>query len=117
MSIRNLTLATIAAMALLAGTAMAQNVAPNWQGNRKYFHIEQRERIQQGRINRGIENGSLTPREAARLEAQQARFERVENRDRASGGGLSGRERRQLYRDQNRMSRNIYRLEHNGRGR
>ena len=116
MSIRRITLATAAVLGLLAGTGLAQSVAttPASPGNR-YFHIEQRERIQQHRINRGIENGSLTPNEAGRLERQQARFERVENRDRASGGRLSARERRQLYRDQNRESRNIYRLKHNGR--
>lgn len=112
MTIGKMALATTALLALLAGSASAQSANRNWQGRKKYFHIEQRENQQQKRINQGVENGSLTPNEAARLEKQQARFERVENRDRASGDKLTLRERQQLFRDQNRMSRSIYRQEH-----
>ncbi len=112
MKIGTIALAAAASIAVLAGSASAQTPNPNWQGRKKLFHIEQRENEQQKRINQGIENGSLTPNEAARLEREQARFEKVENRDRASGGKLTMREREQLYRDQNRMSRDIYREKH-----
>ena len=115
MSIRKIALATTALLALSAGATMAQaqDTVPNKNG--KLFHIEQREKEQQKRINQGIENGSLTPNEAARLEREQARFERVENRDRASGDKLTVREREQLYRLQNKDSRDIYRAKHNAR--
>ena len=77
--------------------------------------IERREHNQQRRIAAGERNGSLTPAEAARIERQQARFERQEHRNRVSGGGLSAQERRQLSREQNRDSRAIYRKKHNAR--
>jgi len=112
MKIWNLTLATTAMLALFAGSAAAQGTKENWQGKNKLFHIEQRENEQQKRINQGIENGSLTPNEAARLEKEQAKFERVENRYRESGDRLTMREREKLYRDQNRMSHDIYRQKH-----
>jgi hypothetical protein len=79
---------------------------------REAFNINQRQRWQQDRIAQGIRNGSLNPAEAAQLERQESAFDRLEARDRRSGGGLSWREREQLFRDQNRLSREIYRDEH-----
>ena len=75
-------------------------------------NINARQERQQDRIARGIDNGSLTPAEAARLEGQEARLNSLETRLRQNG--LTPSERARLERDLNRESRNIYRQEHDG---
>src|SRR4051812_41494271 len=74
--------------------------------------INARQRMQQRRIGEGVENGSLTAREAARLERREARFNRQEARLRRAG--LSPRERVRLQAEQDRLSRQIYREKHDG---
>jgi hypothetical protein len=108
-----LAIATATVFALLtASAAFAQTTtSETWRRHHRY-NINQRQENQQDRIGEGIENGSLTANEAARLEREEVRFSRIEARDRASGGGLSRQERRQLDRDQNRLSRDIYRQRH-----
>ena len=65
----------VAVGTLFAGAAFAQS----------NYSIEQRDRIEQARIERGIESGRLTPREAARLQSERAQVERLERRARADG--------------------------------
>ena len=72
-----------------------------------------REGRQQDRIAQGIASGQLTAREAGRLEAEQAAIE-AERRAFWADGHLSPWERAKLMHDQNRASRDIYRLKHNG---
>ena len=76
--------------------------------------IQQRERNQQYRIDQGIKSGELTPREAGKLEAGQARVQQNEARMKADGN-LTAQERRTLTKEQNRASKNIYRKKHNKR--
>ena len=76
--------------------------------------IQQREINQENRIEQGVRSGELTPREAGRLDAQQARIQQDEARMKADGN-LTPRERAKLAREQNRASRNIYRKKHNAR--
>jgi hypothetical protein len=71
--------------------------------------INQRQNHQQQRIANGISKGSLTAREAARIEQQQVRINRYEARSRADGGGLNFNERARIEALQDRASRNIYR--------
>lgn len=77
---------------------------------------EQRQTNQQQRIEQGVESGSLTRREANRLEAQQNRIERAETRMEADGVVTSS-ERRRLLARENTASRNIYRKKQNLRRR
>jgi hypothetical protein len=77
-------------------------------------NVDQREDYQQHRIQHGIHSGALGPGEARYLEREQARIEAVEDRLRADGR-LSPRERQRLNHMQNLASRDIYRLDHNGR--
>lgn len=93
------------AMLTLAATAYAGTSDPV---------IQQREVNQQNRIDQGIQSGQLTPHEAGRLEAQQARIQQSEARMK-SDGKLTRKERAKLTREQNRASRNIYRKKHNSR--
>jgi hypothetical protein len=74
--------------------------------------IDQRQINQERRIDQGVNSGQLTPAEAGRLEAQQARIEQREERMK-NDGNLTERERRALTRQQNRAGRNIYRKKHN----
>jgi hypothetical protein len=75
--------------------------------------INERQRNQQKRIGEGMENGSLTPGEAARLEKQEGTIHHeVKTERQANGGTLTARERRQVNRQQNRESKRIYRQKH-----
>ncbi|HLG13045.1 MAG TPA: hypothetical protein VJH03_00765 [Blastocatellia bacterium] len=85
----------------LSGTALG---GPRWGINR-------RERSQQQRIFRGIRSGELTRFEAARLEAEQARI-RIHERIARSDGTLTPRERARLERELNRARRDIHRQTH-----
>jgi hypothetical protein len=77
-----------------------------------YDRADRRQVRQENRIDQGIASGELTAGEAARLERQQARINRVENRLEADGE-LSAGEKLRLEKMQDRASRNIYRKKHN----
>ena len=62
----------------------------------------------------GVANGSLTPHETANLEHKEAGLNHEIRRDRRqNGGNLTNKEKAQINRQQNRLSRNIYRDKHN----
>src|ERR1700677_1983529 len=76
--------------------------------------IPQRKAIQQGRIANGVKNGSLTPNENKNLESREAGINRQTRRDRRqNGGNLTNKEKAQVNRRQNQVSRSIYRVKHN----
>ena len=79
--------------------------------------VDGREHRQRGRIREGVQSGELTRHEAARLRREQAQIRREERRYRATGDGLSRRERRDLQRDLNHSSRHIRRQKHDGQDR
>ena len=78
--------------------------------------VDNRERRQQRRINRGVKNGTLTRREAARMERQQARTEKMEAKAK-SDGVVTRKERARLQHRENRTSRHIYRQKHDRQNR
>jgi hypothetical protein len=75
--------------------------------------LDRRQQRQQDRIQQGVASGQLTPREARRLQHEQARIRGAEGRMRADGN-LSPQERARLNAMQNRSSQDINRLRHNG---
>jgi len=78
--------------------------------------VGQRRENQQDRIANGIRNGSMNAGEAARTENREQRTNEQIHADRqANGGRLTGQEHRQINREQNRTSRQIYRQKHNGK--
>jgi hypothetical protein len=82
-------------------------------GNNK---VGQRRENQQDRIAQGVKSGQLTPGETAKLEKQQQGINKQVAADRkANGGTLTASEKKQVNREQNRASRNIYRKKHNAR--
>lgn len=75
--------------------------------------VGQRQENQQDRIANGIKSGKLNAGQTARLENHEAGINKEVRTDRAQNGGhLSGSEKRQVNRQQNRMSRKIYRAKH-----
>lgn len=93
--------------AMTACTSVLQAEARPWG-------INAREHRQQNRIYNGVANGSLTRKEAGRLQRQQYRLNEREARMRASGNGLTAHERYKLQQQENRTSRNIYQQKHDG---
>lgn len=91
--------------------AFAQDQAPVPQGR----SINAREHRQTLRIRDGRQDGDLTRGELNRLRADEAAIRAEERVYRRSGDGLNRVERRDLQRDLNRTSREIYRAKHNNR--
>jgi hypothetical protein len=78
--------------------------------------INQRRENQQDRIAQGINSGRLSAGQAAHLESKEARLNHEIRDDREDHNGhLTNRERGQINRQQNRLSRQIYRDKHDGR--
>lgn len=73
--------------------------------------VEQRQANQEMRIQQGVANGSLTPREANRLERGQQHVDRMENRALADGV-VTRQERARLHQAQDVQSRQIAREKH-----
>ena len=101
------TLLLLAVALTFGSAAFAQEAAPQVNDQR----IDQREQNQQKRIAAGEVSGSLTPAEAAKLEKKEAKFDKKEDKAEADGK-LTPKERMRLNRDQNRLSRDIYREKH-----
>jgi hypothetical protein len=80
-------------------------------GNNK---VGQRRENQQDRIAQGIKSGQLTPSETAKLEKQQQGINKQVAGDRkANGGSLTASQKKQINKEQNQASRNIYKKKHN----
>ena len=94
---------TIAVLSLiLPALAFAQVNTPR---------VDQRQANQERRIEQGVASGSLTQREANRLERGQQRVENMEARAKADGVVTPG-ERARLHQAQDVQSRRIYNQKH-----
>ena len=74
--------------------------------------IDKREAKQQKRIQNGVGNGSLTPKEASHLEKREDNIQKAEARDKADGK-VTPKERRNLKHRENSVSKDINKKEHN----
>ena len=75
--------------------------------------IHDRKENQQDRIAQGVKNGTLSPKETANLENKEAGLNKEIRTDRkANGGNLTNKQKAQVNRQQNRLSKNIYRDKH-----
>ena len=78
--------------------------------------IKARQENQQDRIAQGVKSGQLTAGETANLEHKEAGLNREIRHDRKqNGGNLTNKEKRQINRQQNQLSRQIYNKKHNAR--
>jgi hypothetical protein len=76
--------------------------------------VGQRRQNQQDRIAQGIKSGQLTAGETAKLENQQKGINQQVKADRsANGGKLTTGEKKQVNKEQNAASKNIYNKKHN----
>ena len=77
--------------------------------------INQRKENQQDRIANGIQNGSLTPGEASKLEKQESNINHeARNMRQQNGGTLTQADKQKLNHQQNVESRRINNAKHNG---
>jgi len=89
--------------------AAVQNLNPKSE-------VGKRAENQQDRIAQGIKSGQMTAGEAARVEGKDAAINHEIRTDRkANGGTLTGAEKAQVNRQQNHVSKQIYRDKHNAR--
>jgi len=77
--------------------------------------VNAREHRQVQRIREGVKNDELTRGELDKLKADEAAVRAEERVYRQSGGGLNKTEKKDLERDLNQTSREIYRAKHNNR--
>jgi tellurite resistance protein len=91
--------------------AQTANVGAGAQGNAKDPRVQKRMQNQDRRIGQGVKSGELTPKEAGRLEADQARIQQTEERMK-SDGNLTGQERQKLNTMQDRTSDRIDQQKH-----
>jgi hypothetical protein len=90
------------------------SAAPTPAPEKKEPVIEQRKENQQDRIAEGVKSGQLTAGETSKLEKKEAAINKETAADRAANGGkLTPAEKAQVTRQQNRLSRQIYRDKHN----
>ncbi len=87
----------------LSGGAFAQAVSQDVQ----------RDVNQQNRIEQGLKSGSLSVKEAGKLEGQEARIDRMEKRD-LKNGNISAAEQTRLTAAQNKVSTDIHADKTNG---
>ena len=86
---------------------------PNSASSQRMQGDVQRNVNQQQRIQNGMDNGSLTNREAGKLERGQAHVNGREA-NAAANGHVGAREQRGIQRAENRQSGRVYRNKHNG---
>lgn len=106
-----MTFAKTAAAALIATVFPLAAFADHNIGNTA-ARLDQRDAYLQQRIDAGIRDGSLTRREAAELQHNQARIDRMEARA-AADGHISRAERERIVQMQNRQSAAIERERNN----
>ena len=100
-----------AAFLMAAIPVVAQTPAPDPSPKSE---VGKRQENQQDRIAQGVKSGQLTAGETAHLEKNEARINKEVRNDRAANGGkLTAQEKRQVNRQLNRQSRQIYRDKHN----
>ena len=104
---------------MFAGSAAAQSTTSGAgagvddPGHPRVNEVNAREANQQNRIANGAKDGQLSAGQAAHLERNQARIEHQEQRDMAEHNGhLTKGEQRQINREQNRQSRQVYKDKH-----
>ena len=74
--------------------------------------IDKREADQEKRIDQGVKSGALTPKEEAKLDAGQAKIERIEDKAKADGH-VTKQERKHINKEQNVQSKKIHDMKHN----
>jgi hypothetical protein len=108
---------TFAMAALLTAAPLAQSAFAIDNDDHKPI-IQERKHNQQRRIHQGERSGQLTRGEARHVEKQEHGLNREERHMREKDGGkLTAQDRAKLNRQQNHLSKEIYKDKHNDRKR
>lgn len=78
----------------------------------KKGRVATRKDRQQDRVGEGVKDGSLTAKEAAKIEAKEAKLNREIRQDRKDGKGLTAKEKVKIEAKQDKMSKEIYKEKH-----
>lgn len=105
------TMKTLPLAALLALAFSTAALAQTTPSDRMETRIDNRQDRQETRIDHGIEKGTVTAHEAARLEHQQAHIDRAENRALADGA-IDRKEAVRMERMQDRANASIRHQKH-----
>ena len=105
---------------MLTGAAAAQTTTTSGAGpgvvdpgHPRVNEVNQREQNQQNRIANGVKNGTMNSRQAANVERRETAVQNREKRDMAKNNGhLTKAEQNGINRQQNRISRSIYKDKH-----
>ena len=111
---------TIAMSAVASGVMFAQDPAPApaAPAPTKPGVIQKRKQVQQKRIAQGVQSGSLTAKETAKLETRESNLNNKVATERAANGGkLTPAERKQAARRQNAISKDIAKEKHDAQTR
>jgi hypothetical protein len=82
-------------------------------GHPRVNEVNQREQNQQNRIANGLKNGTLNSKQATNLEKRETAVQNREKKDMAEHNGhLTKAEQRGINRQQNRISKSIYKDKH-----
>jgi len=85
-------------------------------GHPRVNQVNGREQNQQNRIANGVKSGQLTPGETQHLERGEQRLQNNEKKDMAKDNGhLTKQNQRQLNKEENHMSKRIYKDKHNAK--
>src|SRR5277367_3749556 len=109
-------LLSVGAAAAQTATSTTSGAGPGVAdpGHPRVNEVNGREEAQQQRIANGVKNGSLSPKETAHLENRENHIQNEEKRDMAKNGGhLTKAEQNKINRQQNHVSRSIYKDKHN----
>ncbi len=105
---------------MFVGSAIAQTTTTSGAGagvvdpgHPRVNQVNGREANQQSRIANGVKNGSLSPKQTSNLENREASVQNREKRDMAAHNGhLTKAEQNGINRQQNRISKSIYKDKH-----
>jgi hypothetical protein len=107
---------------MFAGSAVAQTTTTPTSGagpgavdpgHPRVNQVNGRETRQQNRIANGVKSGSLSPKQTANLEKREANVQSREQKDMAAHDGhLTKAEQKGINRQQNRISKSIYKDKH-----
>lgn len=100
---RSMTLTT--ALLLMTGSAV-------FADDHRTTVRKERSQRQEKRIEKGVENGSLTKKEEIKLESKEAALRREARQDKRDGGGMTAAEKAKINAKQNKLSREIYKDKH-----
>lgn len=119
--ISNFLLALAVGGLMFAGSAVAQTTTNTSgagpgvvdPGHPRVNQVNQREQNQQNRVANGLKNGSMSAKQASNVEKREASVQQREKNDMAKHNGhLTKAEQNGINRQQNRVSKTIYKDKH-----